>query len=102
MSLFGKLLAILNVLVAIGFVALAVMDWQARHQWTHAVFLHERAIEGLPLDNTERDPDGKISGFVGTLVDITERKRAENLLRQSEHRNRHWNNCGHRQRAEKL
>jgi len=36
----------------------------------------------------ERDPDGKISGFVGTLVDITERKRAENLLRQSEHRNR--------------
>ena len=24
----------------------------------------------------ERDPDGKISGFVGTLVDITERKRA--------------------------
>jgi PAS domain S-box-containing protein len=37
---------------------------------------------------SERDPDGKISGFVGTLVDITERKRAENLLRQSEHRNR--------------
>ena len=36
----------------------------------------------------ERDPDGKITGFVGTLVDITERKRAEDLLRQSEHRNR--------------
>ncbi|MFL5244574.1 MAG: hypothetical protein ACJ8FY_20940 [Gemmataceae bacterium] len=58
MSLFGKLLAILNVLGAIGFVALAVMDWQARHQWTYAVFLHERAIEGLPLDDTEIDPDG--------------------------------------------
>jgi len=36
----------------------------------------------------ERDSEGVISGFVGTLVDITERKRAENLLRQSEHRNR--------------
>jgi two-component system cell cycle sensor histidine kinase/response regulator CckA len=36
----------------------------------------------------ERDAEGNISGFVGTLVDITERKRAENLLRQSEHRNR--------------
>jgi PAS domain S-box-containing protein len=36
----------------------------------------------------ERDPGGRVSGFVGTLIDITERKRAEDLLRQSEHRNR--------------
>jgi len=36
----------------------------------------------------ERGPDGRITGFVGTLVDITERKRAEDLLRQSEQRNR--------------
>src|SRR5258708_6061619 len=71
MSLFGKLLAILNVLVAIGFVALAVMDWQARPQWTHAVFLHERAIEGLPLDNTERDPDGNL-----IAEDLTDKTQA--------------------------
>jgi hypothetical protein len=71
MSLFGKLLAILNVLVAIGFVALAVMDWQARHQWAHAVFLHERAIEGLALDNTERDPDGNI-----IAEDLTDKTQA--------------------------
>jgi hypothetical protein len=70
MSLFGKLLAILNVLVAIGFVALAVMDWQARHQWTHAVFLHERAIEGLPLDSTEVDADGNL--IVNDLTDKTQ------------------------------
>jgi len=36
----------------------------------------------------ERLPDGKIIGFVGTLTDITQLKRAEDLLRQSEHRNR--------------
>jgi hypothetical protein len=58
MSLFGKFLGILNVLAAIGFVALAVMSWQARHAWTYAVFLHERAIEGLPLDETELDSSG--------------------------------------------
>jgi PAS domain S-box-containing protein len=36
----------------------------------------------------ERQPDGKILGFVGTLTDISQLKRAEDLLRQSEHRNR--------------
>jgi PAS domain S-box-containing protein len=36
----------------------------------------------------ERQPDGKLIGFVGTLTDITQLKRAEDLLRQSEHRNR--------------
>jgi len=36
----------------------------------------------------ERQPDGKVAGFVGTLTDITQLKRAEDLLRQSEHRNR--------------
>jgi hypothetical protein len=58
MSLFGKFLGILNVLAALGFVALAVMDWQARHSWTYAVFLHERVIEGLPFDETELDSSG--------------------------------------------
>ena len=67
MSLFGKFLGILNVLAAIGFVALAVMDWQARHQWTYAVFLHERAIEGLPLDDTELDASG--NPLVADLTD---------------------------------
>jgi tRNA uridine 5-carbamoylmethylation protein Kti12 len=60
MSLFGKFLGILNVLAAFGFVALAVMDWQARHQWTYAVFLHERAIDGLPIDDKEQDSSGNI------------------------------------------
>jgi PAS domain S-box-containing protein len=36
----------------------------------------------------ERQPDGKVIGFVGTLTDITQLKRAEERLRQSEHRNR--------------
>src|SRR5262249_37745639 len=70
MSLLGKLLAILNVLAAIGFVFLVVMDWQARHQWVHAVFVHERAIEGLPFNDKETDPDGN-----NLAKDMTEKTR---------------------------
>lgn len=58
MSLFGKVLAILNVLAAIAFVALASMDWAKRHAWSYAVFRHDLVINGLPVDETEADPVG--------------------------------------------
>lgn len=53
MSLLGKVLTILNALAAIAFLAIAALDYQARNQWTYAVFRHELAINGLPLDDKD-------------------------------------------------
>ena len=36
-----------------------------------------------------RNPDGKLAGYIGTVVDITARKTAEIALRESEQRFRH-------------
>jgi two-component system, cell cycle sensor histidine kinase and response regulator CckA len=43
----------------------------------HDVIFHKATFEGL---------DGKLAGLVGAVVDITERKRGEELLRRSEER----------------
>ena len=54
MSILGKLLAVGNVLVAVGFLSLAAMDWAKRHAWTYAVYRHELALTGLPIDDSDR------------------------------------------------
>ncbi len=59
MSLFGKILAVLNVLAAIGFVCVAALDYGKRQAWSHAVFMGDLLINGLPLDAQEVGPDGK-------------------------------------------
>ena len=64
MSLFGKILAVLNVLVAIAFLVLAGMDYSKRHSWSYAHFRHQVAIHGLPVadsDETWRLPGRTIS-----------------------------------------
>lgn len=53
MSLFGKILTILNALAAIAFFIIAGMDYRARQSWAFSAFRHELAIKGLPLDNTD-------------------------------------------------
>src|SRR5262245_63101103 len=58
MSTLGKVLAILNVLAAIAFFALAAMDYGQRKKWAHNVFVHDLAINGLPVDAEEPDADG--------------------------------------------
>ncbi|MFN4261219.1 MAG: hypothetical protein ACK4RK_18175 [Gemmataceae bacterium] len=50
MSIWGKILAVLNVLAAILFFVLAYQDVVTRQKWSYAVFRHELLLHGLPLD----------------------------------------------------
>src|SRR5262245_47048625 len=58
MSMLGKILAVVNILAAIGFIYLAASDYGKRQQWSYAVYRHDLAIDGLPLDEKETDLDG--------------------------------------------
>lgn len=59
MSLFGKMMAILNVLAAGAFLFLAAQDYAVRQQWAYAVFKHRLALTGLPVDEDETDADNR-------------------------------------------
>jgi hypothetical protein len=58
MSLLGKILAVLNVLAALGFFFVAYMDWNKRQEWANAVVQHDLVINGLPVDKNELDQEG--------------------------------------------
>ncbi len=58
MSLLGKILAGLNIVAAIVFACLVALDWGQRQKWTYAVFRQDLALNGLPVDDEERDSDG--------------------------------------------
>jgi len=60
MSLFGKILAVLNVLAAIGFIYMAISDYAKRQQWNYAVYRHDLAMNGLPVDENQKDVDGNL------------------------------------------
>src|SRR4051794_2616779 len=53
MSTLGKVLAVLNVLAAAGFVALAAMDYSQRYSYSYATWRHDLNERGLPLDANE-------------------------------------------------
>lgn len=55
MSIFGKVLAILNVLLVIGVVVLMGMNYAKRQNWEYAVFRQGLMMNGLPLDDKETD-----------------------------------------------
>jgi hypothetical protein len=50
-SVIRTVLAVLNVLGALTFCALAAMDYGKRQTWSYAVVLHDIAIDGLPVDD---------------------------------------------------
>lgn len=58
MSVFGKVLAFLNILAALAFVYLATQVRGLRYAWSYAAFRHELVLQGLPLDADEKDRDG--------------------------------------------
>src|SRR5207249_659638 len=51
-------LCVLNVLAAVGFIFLLVLDYQKRQEWSHAVFMNELYIKGLPLKEEDEGPSG--------------------------------------------
>lgn len=68
MSTFGKVLAVLNVLAAIGFLALSAMDYNKRQGWAFAHYRAQLAVHGLPLDKDDdswRLPGRSISEQLG-------------------------------------
>src|SRR5262245_40941566 len=58
MSLLGKLLAVLNLLAAAGFLYLASASYSARQAWIYAAFRYDLALDGLPVDEAEKDENG--------------------------------------------
>src|SRR4051794_25402232 len=56
MTILGKLLAIANVVAAVGFLYLVAADWALRHKWTYDVYRHDLMLTGLPLDENDTDP----------------------------------------------
>ena len=59
MSTLNKILAVLNVLAAIGFLCIAGLDYATRQAWMFAVREQDFIIKGLPIDETETDADGR-------------------------------------------
>jgi hypothetical protein len=49
MTLFAKILALLNVIAAVVFVILAILDLARGTPWRRAVVLHDKALEGPPV-----------------------------------------------------
>jgi hypothetical protein len=58
MTTLNKVLAVLNVLAAIGFLCLAGLDYGKRHAWMFAVRQQDFIINGLPVDEAEMDAEG--------------------------------------------
>ena len=60
MGLAGKILAVFNVLAAIGFLTVAIMDYGKQHAWATLLFQEQILREGLPVDETALDEDGEV------------------------------------------
>lgn len=53
---FAKFLVFMNVVIACTFLYLATIDYNARRPFAREVFIHELAIDGLPLDRQDSGP----------------------------------------------
>ncbi len=92
MSLFGKVLLFLNVIVVIGFLFVAAIDYARREAWSDNYAQHDLAIVGIPLDDKEADARNNVrvenlrkpaveklvgSPFVKTQAEELERVKAK-------------------------
>jgi hypothetical protein len=55
----GYVLAILNIVGVIAVGSLGSMDYAKRRAWAFSLYLHELALQGLPVDETAKDPQGR-------------------------------------------
>src|SRR5262245_31268021 len=55
MTILGRVLLLINLAAAGAFAFLALLDHSKRLTWTHAVHLHDRAIEGLPIEDQQKE-----------------------------------------------
>src|SRR6516162_2435644 len=97
MSLFGKILAVVNIFAAAAFFYLVAADWGERQKWTYAVFRQDLLMGGLPIDENIQEEDGtkvvnKISdktvedlfrglGAAGVKTQVAEIQSIQNKLR---------------------
>jgi hypothetical protein len=61
MSLFGKILAVLNLLGAAGLIYFASADYAKRQAWAHAYTRAELLLNGIPLDEKELDSSSQLA-----------------------------------------
>jgi hypothetical protein len=67
MSLLGKILAIFNVLAVLGALALMGMSYGKQLVWEYAVFRQQLLMNGLPVDEGERDQQNRpLADNIGT------------------------------------
>src|SRR5215469_8646785 len=67
MSLLGKILAIFNVLAVLGALALMGMSYGRQMVWEYAVFRQQLLMNGLPVDEGERDQQNRpLADNIGT------------------------------------
>jgi chromosome segregation ATPase len=69
MTLLGKILAILNVLAALAFATLLVLDYGKRQQWSTNVFLTDVQLDGLPLTFEKIDPSVPTGRYPSQFLD---------------------------------
>jgi hypothetical protein len=74
MSTLGKVLAILNVMAAIAFLVLAGLDYGKRQAWMFAVLEEDFILKGLPVDDKEKDAEGRL------LVNVLGKRMQEQLF----------------------
>src|SRR5438132_7517610 len=61
MSTLGKVLAVFNLLMILAaFFYFFPTGWGTRQSWAHSYFRHELVLDGLPLDDQEKDTEGHI------------------------------------------
>jgi hypothetical protein len=60
MTTFGKVLAILNVVGAVGFIWLAALEYGKHQAWAFQVQQGDFILQGLPVDETEKNADGDV------------------------------------------